>query len=54
VKFGNGDVVESCKKGIFMGAIIQENGNKLQVALEVKYVPDNGVISYLLSAKGGN
>jgi transposase InsO family protein len=40
VKFGNGDVVKSCKKGIFRGTVVQENGNELQVALEVKYVPD--------------
>jgi hypothetical protein len=40
MKFGNGDVFKLCKKGIFRGTVIQENGNKLQVALEVKYVPD--------------
>jgi hypothetical protein len=57
VKFGNGDVVKSCKKGIFRGTVIQENGNELQVALEVKYVPDlwcNLLALVLLSTRGGN
>jgi hypothetical protein len=40
VKFGNGDVVTTCKKGIFGGTLIQENGDEIKGGLEVKYVPD--------------
>ena len=40
VKIGNGEYMTATKKGTLVGYVVQKNGRKTKIQLEVKYIPE--------------